>query len=138
MCRAVERLDLIDHPRYGAFLTTPEVRAELRAVFGPIFAKRTTAEWTERLAAEEQRFAPVRGHAELVADPQNAANDYIVEVDHPEWGPTKMVGCPIALSDTPSRWGTQVPELGQHTEEVLLEVGFTWDEIARFRGEGAL
>jgi crotonobetainyl-CoA:carnitine CoA-transferase CaiB-like acyl-CoA transferase len=72
------------------------------------------------------------------ADPQVYANHYIVEVDHPEWGPTKMIRSPISLSDTPSRWGTAVPELGQHTEEILLEVGFDWDEIDSLRGEAAI
>ena len=49
-----------------------------------------------------------------------------------------MIGCPITLSDTPTRWGTAAPELGQHTEEVLLEFGFGWEEIGEFRDEGAL
>jgi len=91
-----------------------------------------------RLAAEGQRFAPVRSHKEVVADPQAAANNYIVEVDHPDWGVRKMVGCPIVMSDTPTRWGTDVAELGQHTEEVMLEHGFGWDEIGELRDEGAL
>ncbi len=138
MVRAVERPELLDNPRFGAYFTTPEIRAELREVFEAIFATRTTAEWSERLAAEEQRFAPVRRHADLVEDPQNAANDYIVEVEHPEWGPTTMIGCPITLSDTPTRWGVAAPELGQHTEEVLVEFGFSWDEIGELRDAGAL
>lgn len=138
MVRAVERPELLDNPRLGSYFTTPEVRAELREVFGEIFATRTTAEWSERLAAEGQRFAPVRQHADLVDDPQNRANDYIVEVDHPEWGAVKMIGCPITLSDTPTRWGAVAPELGQHTEEVLVEFGFSWDEIAELRDQGAL
>ena len=138
MVRAVERPELHDNPRFGSYFTTPEIRAELREVFTGIFRSRTTAEWCERLAAEEQRFAPVRSHAEVAADPQPAANNYLVEVDHPEWGPTRVVGCPITLSDTPTRWGTEVAQLGQHTEEVLLEFGFTWDEIGQLRDGGAL
>lgn len=138
MVRAVERPELHDNPRFGNYFTTPEIRAELREVFGEIFATRTTAEWSERLAAEGQRFAPVREHPEVVADPQTAANDYIVDVDHPDWGPTKMVGCPITMSDTPTRWGTEVAELGQHTEEVLVEFGFSWEEIGELRDAGAL
>ena len=49
-----------------------------------------------------------------------------------------MVGVPIRLSDTPSRAGRLAPELGQHTEEVLLELGFAWDEIAALRDGGVL
>jgi crotonobetainyl-CoA:carnitine CoA-transferase CaiB-like acyl-CoA transferase len=138
MCRAVERPDLLEHPRFGSYLTTPEVKAELREAFDAIFAQRTTAEWCERLAAEGQRFAPVRNHQEVAADPQVYANNYLVEVEHPEWGPTKVVGSPISLSDTPTRWGVAAPELGQHTEEILLEVGFDWDEIGLLRDEGAI
>ncbi len=138
MLRAVERPDLADHPRFGSYFTTPEIRAELREVFSEIFATRTTAEWEQRLAAEHQRFAPVRSHAEVAADPQVAANDYIVTVDHPDWGEVRMVGCPITMSDTPTRWGTEVAELGQHTEEVLVEFGFSWDEIGELRDTGSL
>ncbi len=138
MLRAVERPDLADNPRFGTYFSTPEIKAELREVFGEIFASRTTADWSERLAAEGQRFAPVRGHAEVVADGQAEANRYIVDVDHPAWGATKVVGCPITLSDTPTRWGVEVAELGQHTEEVLVENGFTWDEIGQLRDDGAL
>ncbi len=138
MVRAVERPELHDNPRFGGYFTTPEIRAELREVFSEIFLTRTTAEWSERLAAEEQRFAPVRTHDEVVADPQNAANNYIVETEHPEWGTTKLVGCPITLSDTPTRWGTEVAQLGQHTEEILLEFDFTWEEIAELRESGSL
>ncbi len=138
MVRAVDRPELHDNPRFGGYFTTPEIRAELREVFSEIFLTRTTAEWSERLAAEEQRFAPVRTHDEVVADPQNAANNYIVETEHPEWGTTKLVGCPITLSDTPTRWGTEVAQLGQHTEEILLEFDFTWEEIAELRESGSL
>ncbi|MEM7323737.1 MAG: CoA transferase [Actinomycetota bacterium] len=138
MVRAVERPDLLDNPRFGAYFTTAEIRAELREVFDEIFVTRSTAEWTERLAAEEQRFAPVRSHRDVAADPQAEANNYLVTVDHPDWGEKQMIGCPIAMSDTPTRWGTEVAELGQHTEEVLIENGFTWDQIGELRDAGAL
>ena len=59
-------------------------------------------------------------------------------VEHPDWGPTRVIGSPISLSDTPVRWGVEVAELGQHTEEVLVEFGLTWDEIGQLRDEGAL
>jgi crotonobetainyl-CoA:carnitine CoA-transferase CaiB-like acyl-CoA transferase len=137
MCEAVERPDLLDHPTFGAYLVTPEVKAEMRATFSAIFATRTTAEWCERLAATGQRFAPVRTHAEVGVDPQAYVNGYLAEVEHPEWGPMRVVGNPVRMTDTPTRIGVEVPELGQHTEEVLLEVGFTWDDITELRDQGA-
>lgn len=138
MVRAVERPDLHDNPRFGTYFSTPEIRAELRVVFDEIFRTRTTADWCERLAAEQQRFAPVRTHAEVAADPQMVVNQYLVEVEHDDWGSMMMVGAPITMSDTPSRWGVEVAELGQHTEEVLLEHGFGWDEIAALREAEAI
>lgn len=137
MVRAVERPELLDNPRFGAYFTTPEIKAELREVFTEIFAQRTTADWCKRLADEDQRFAPVRDHAEVMADPQAHANGYLVEVDHPEWGRVTLPGCPITMSDTPTRWGVEVPELGQHTELVLNEAGFDWDAITELREQGA-
>lgn len=138
MLRVVERPDLADHPRFGSYFTTAEIKAELRETFDEIFAERTTAEWCERLAAEQQRFAPVRSHADVVADPQMTINNYLVDVSHDDWGETKMVGSPIAMSDTPTRWGTEVAELGQHTEEILLEHGYSWDDIAELRQNGGI
>jgi formyl-CoA transferase/CoA:oxalate CoA-transferase len=138
MCRAVDRPDLLDHPRFGQYFTTPEIKAELRETFDAIFATQPTAYWCERLAAEGQRFSPVRDHAEVVADPQTTANNYIVDVEHPTWGKVKLIGSPVAMSGTPTRWGIETPELGQHTEEVLLEFGYSWDDIDKLRESGAL
>ena len=67
-------------------------------------------------------------------DPQVVANDYVVEFEHPQFGPTKMMGLPVALSETPGRLRAPAPELGQHTEEILLDVlGYDWDRISALR-----
>ena len=137
MCAAIDRPDWIDHPRFSKYIVTPEIKAEMREAFSEIFRTRTTAEWNVRLAEHGQRFAPVRRHDEVADDPQAYANGYLAEVDHPEWGRIKVVGNPVAMSDTPTRVGVEVPHLGQHTEEVLLEAGFSWDDIEALRNEGA-
>ena len=70
--------------------------------------------------------------------PQVLANDYIVDFDHPQHGATKMVGLPVGLSETPGAVREPAPELGQHTEEVLLEMGLDWEKIAALKESGVI
>ncbi|HEY7293398.1 MAG TPA: CoA transferase [Dehalococcoidia bacterium] len=136
-CRAIERPDLLDDPRFADDTGRARHRSELLTTVEAQIATRTTAEWCERLRAEGQRYAPVRDYAELAADPQVWVNGYLAEVEHPQFGRQRIVGTPVHFSDTPSRPGIATPELGQHTEEVLIESGFTWEEIAALREHGA-
>lgn len=137
MCRAIEKPEWSDHPTYNQYFVTKEIAREMRQDFIEIFSQRPTAEWVERLSAEEQRFSPVRSHDEVAADPQSFANGYIVEVDHPQFGKVNMVGCPIQMSDTPTRFGVEAQQLGQDTEMVLVEAGYDWDELESLRERGA-
>ena len=59
-----------------------------------------------------------------------------VQVDHPVWGNIKMLGFPWNFQETPASCRREAPEFGQHTEEILLELGYTWDDITRFKGGG--
>ena len=71
---------------------------------------------------------------DLPTDPQILANDYVVEIEHPQHGPISMVGIPVGLSETPGSVRSVAPELGQHTEEVLVDVlGWDWDRISELR-----
>jgi crotonobetainyl-CoA:carnitine CoA-transferase CaiB-like acyl-CoA transferase len=78
---------------------------------------------------------PVNDYQEVANDPQMKANNYIVDFDHPIAGPIKTVGIPVRLSKTPGKIRTGAPELGQHREEILLEFGFAWEEIAKLADE---
>ncbi len=135
--RCIGRDDLVDDPRFNTLLYAPADLVELCHIVDEIFPTRTTAEWCERLAAAGQRFSPVRAYPEVVADPGARANGYFVEVDHPERGRCLVVGHPIRMSETPTVAGVVAPELGQHTEEVLLEAGFSWEDLELLRAEGA-
>ena len=65
-----------------------------------------------------------------------AANGYVASFEHPSFGATKVVGVPVRLSETPGQVRLPAPEFGQHTEEILTEVlGYSWDDIAKLRGE---
>lgn len=112
-------------------------KAELFPILDTLLSTRTTAEWCELFAAAGLRFAPVRGPAEIVADPGVWENGYLMEGD-PDAGSAPMVASPVRFSDTPAATSATVPELGQHTEEVLLDAGYTRDDIARLRRDAAI
>ena len=135
--RALERPELAADPRFNTLIISRNHLGELFDILDGIFRSRTTADWSERLGAEQQRFAAVRTYEDVVKDPQVWLNGYFVEGEHPERGRVKVVGNPFRLSATPTEPGIVAPEIGQHTEEVLLEVGFSWDEIDELRAEGA-
>ncbi len=136
-CRAIERPDLIDDPRFATLFVTPESLEALKELVDTTFPTRTTDEWCERLRAEHQRFAPVRNHLDVLADPAAVENGYLVDGVHPEYGALRLIGSPIRLSATPTVPAVVAPDLGQHTEEILLEAGFSWDDIVELQAQGA-
>lgn len=93
-----------------------------------------TAAWLERLGrVDGVAVGPVRRYAEILADPRARANGYIVELEHPAWGHRAMVGSPIVVDGAPLAEPGRVPEVGESTELVLEELGYSWDEIAALR-----
>ena len=100
-----------------------------------MFATRPREEWLRLCKEKKFIYTPVHTISEVIEDPQVLANNYIVEFDHPTWGPIKAVAPPYKFSKTPATLRRAAPEFGQHTEEVLLESGFTWDEIAELRDD---
>jgi len=135
--RCIGREDLVDDPRYATLVLEPDNLETLRGILDEIFPTRTTDEWEERMQDWGQRYGRVKTYDEVVADETNLVNGYVVEVDHPEYGPISVVGNPIRMSSTPTETAVVAPALGQHTEEVLLEFGFTWDDIEQLRADGA-
>ena len=131
----IGRPDLTE--RFPQLLYWDEEKSELFPILDDVFRTRTTAEWSELLRSAGLRFAPVRDHAEVAADPSVWANGYLTKVEG-ENGETSVVAPPVRFSNTPAAPGADAPELGQHTEEILLEVGYTWDDIGRFRDEGVI
>ena len=83
-------------------------------------------------------YSPVNSTAELAADPQARANNYIVDVDHPTRGRMASAGVPLAFSGTPVGRVSAAPGLGEHNEEVMTGVGgYSAEEVARLKQEGA-
>lgn len=119
--------------RFGGLALTEEQKVELWPLLDEALATRTTAEWGAVLDEARVRWAPVRDHAQVVADAGTWANGYVTEV-----GGVRLVPPPVAFSATPAAPATGVPALGEHTDDVLAEAGLTAAEIAALRDAGAL
>jgi len=135
-CNAVGRPDLAENPKYQTIEGRAEDVAELRQIFTEIFMTKTYEEWRPLL--EGIPYAPNQTLKEVIKDSQAIASGCFVEYDHPTQGRIKQVANPVMMSKTPSSVRMAAPEFGQHTEEVLIEYGFSWEDIARFKDEGAI
>ena len=137
---AIGRPDLIDDERYADMDLRMEHGQELVEIMNEQFSKKTYDEWDALFRATgDFIYAKVQSIDELEDDPQVIANDFITTFDHPVIGPIKMCNHPNIYSETPSGIWREAPELGQHTEEVLIEeLDYTWDDITVLRDKGAI
>ena len=137
--RAVGIEHLTEDPRFHDTRTRGENRAELIRILDEIFALKAYEEWEAILRESgDFIFAPVQPLSMLEHDPQVIANGYIVEVDHPVLGRSKLADHPARYSETPHSIRRLAPELGEHTEEILLEHGYTWSDITRLQEKGVI
>ncbi len=137
-CDAIERPDLREDPR---FATAPE-RVNHRDTLVPIIvaltAARTVQQWVDLLGAAGVPCGRIRNVAEVCTNPQLTERGKVVDRPHPTAGIVTMIGLPIELSDTPGRIQTAPPLLGEHTDDVLRDAGYTDDEVHTFREDGAI
>ena len=103
-----------------------------------LFAQQPAEYWLELFRKYDLLVEIARDYAEIARDPQVIANQMITTFEHPLHGELPMVAPPVNLSVTPGTIRTAAPEYGQHTEEVLLEAGLTWDQIGALRESGAI
>jgi len=135
-CQAIGREDLGDDPRYSTIEGRAEDITFLRQAITEVFLTKTLDEW--RPSLEGIPYAPRQTVKEVINDPQARESGCFVAYDHPEHGRIETVANPVMLSNNPSTVRMPAPEFGQHTEEVLLEFGYDWDDIIRFKEQGVI
>ena len=130
---------ILGHPEWTsdpAFATNTARVKNQRALAEQIEAVTRTQprhHWVEVFEQHEIPCGPINTYAETLADPQVLARDMVVETDHPALGRLRTLGTPLKLSRTPLTPGRPAPRLGEHTDQVLAEAGFTSEEIAAWR-----
>ena len=132
-CERVGLTSIENDPRFYNHLARDDHADELRTILDDQFATKDLSDWTALMEGASFPWSPVRTLMELWDDPQALENDYIVSYTHPTRGPQKTVGLPVKLSDVSPDINYQAPELGQNTEEILLELGYNWDDIQKFK-----
>jgi formyl-CoA transferase len=108
-------------------------RTELVEELEKYLVEKNTDEWMEILLEAGIPAGPIYNYKEVFEDPHTLAREMMVEMDHPVEGTVKGLGIPVKLSETPGKIQRAAPLLGEHTEEALIGLGYSREEIADLR-----
>ena len=132
-CPAAGLPELADDPRFATNKDRMENYHDMRPPIDRVFRTATNAEWIDRLNAAGVANGEVRDIGQMLNDPQLAAREMVQTLMHPTIGATRVIGAPIKLSATPASLRTAPPVLGQHTDTVLGELGYSAADITGLR-----
>jgi crotonobetainyl-CoA:carnitine CoA-transferase CaiB-like acyl-CoA transferase len=137
-CKLVGVRHLADDPRFNTDEARYENREEIGRLLDEAFSKKTRAEWQQLFREARMRCDPCLTYDEVIEHPQLEANDMIYTAQHPTRGEVKMLGLPVKLERTPGKPQGPSPLLGQHTEEILLGLGYSAEDIAKLEDDGVI
>ena len=135
---AIDQPELRDDPRFLGRSERHDHYADLDDILKQAALTKTRSEWFSILEAADLPHGPIHTFGTLFDDEQAQASDLIVETEIVGQRPLRQVGPPFTLADTPLRVGPAAPGLGQHTDEILSEAGYSGAEIAEFRAKGTI
>ncbi|MCJ7671708.1 MAG: CoA transferase [Acidimicrobiia bacterium] len=137
LCAHLERPDLLDDPRFADAAARYEHRRECIEILRDVFRSRTYAEWCERFQTLQGVWAPMQTPLEVHDDPQVVANGYLETLASSSGAEFALPANPVQFDETPPKV-RGAPDHGEHTDEVLLELGLTYDEILEHKITGAV
>jgi crotonobetainyl-CoA:carnitine CoA-transferase CaiB-like acyl-CoA transferase len=138
LCDVLGHSEWIDQPEFADNASRVRNREALAERIESITAQQPRSHWLAVLEANDIPCGPINNYAQVFADPQVVAREMVVETEHPALGRMKTLGTPIKLSATPADVSRRAPLLGEHTDEVLTEAGFSASEIVTLRETGAI
>ncbi len=137
-CKAIGRKDFLDDRRFDSHVSRCQNNKELIILLDQVFATKAIDEWAKLLNENGCIWVKVQEVRDLASDSQALANERFLDVEHPTYGPFKVIASPARFNDLTPQVSARAPELGQHTEEVLLDIGFSWEDLVSFKDKGVI
>jgi crotonobetainyl-CoA:carnitine CoA-transferase CaiB-like acyl-CoA transferase len=137
LCEAVGRPDLAADPRFADHASLMANNIEAAALLEGIFAEATLAEWRDRLESFDGQWAVVQNTLEVVDDPQTIANGYVQDCATAAGTPFRLAAAPVQFDEQPAAPG-RAPELNEHGDAILEELGYDWDAIVDLKVRGVV
>lgn len=135
-CRALGKEEWIEHPHYGDIRWRVENYDQMEKLVERVTVTQSTAQWQQQMEAAQVACGPLNQVEDMFEDPQFKALDLVTEMMHTVAGQIKILRPPFSLSQTPARVRLPPPALGEHTMQVLKEMGLSREQIERLVDEG--
>jgi crotonobetainyl-CoA:carnitine CoA-transferase CaiB-like acyl-CoA transferase len=137
-CKTIRRPDLENDSKYATIKAREQNASDLVKIIEEIFAGKTVSEWVEILSATNLIWSVASTPLEVTKDRQAIENEFFVDWDHPVYGKIKVLNNPIKLSVTKAEIYSKAPGLGEHTDGILKDLGFSAMEIENLKSLGAV
>ncbi|MFC2006387.1 CaiB/BaiF CoA transferase family protein, partial [Chloroflexota bacterium] len=137
-CRAIERPELENDPRFNTMETREEYCKELICILDEVLAAKNMKEWESCFRENNCIYGRVQTPVEVTTDTQAITNHFFTKIHHPVGGEMELVATPVNFRQNPASIRMSAPEVGQHTEEILLNLGYDWDAIAQLKEQGVI
>ena len=136
-CQAIAQPELEHDSRFSSREKRTRNRKKLIYIIDEVLASKTRKQWERIFRRHNIIYGRVASPTEVVKDEQALANDFFPSLHHPDKG-LRVVATPVKFCQNPASVRASAPELGQHTEDVLLDMGYSWDDIARLKEQGVI
>jgi crotonobetainyl-CoA:carnitine CoA-transferase CaiB-like acyl-CoA transferase len=132
-CKAIGKEEWIDDPRYNTMAKRDKHAEEIIKELDVLFATRTWAEWEESFKKYDLIASGNHPIPEILEDVQAHVNNFFTDIEHPIMGQARLLNSPVQFSETPAKISRVAPQLGAHTEEVLLGAGYSWQDLEEMK-----
>jgi len=132
-CKAIGKEEWINDPRYDTMEKRDKNSEKMIKELDALFATRTWTEWEVRFKENDLIVSGNHPIPEILEDEQAHVNNFFTDIEHPVMGKARLLNSPVQFSETPAKITGVAPQLGAHTEEVLLEIGYTWEDLEEMK-----